>query len=219
MIDFTKYIIQIGIGFYLTNIVGQKIASSYQRKNALELIKRKKAEAEIDSIQSVLLSLITASSERRFAATDLITALTDKPRNDDKIIELRKKNKIKVNEWNINLGILNMKMFNLDLYELSIEIENTIHSEFRKSHSEINSYLDDDDSEHLLKATVHLENVYHNSRKISNRLSIISKDRWEKLTSDNTEQLDLYNLHNASNYVLLKSILNFPKNTLRVPRT
>ncbi|MBS0934232.1 hypothetical protein JK221_12225 [Providencia sp. JGM172] len=219
MFELLKIAIQIGLGFYLTNVVGKKIALSYQKKNSIEQLKTKKAEAEVEKIQAIILNLITISSERRFAATDLIFALEDKEKNQKKIDKLRDENKIKVNEWNISLTVLNMKMFNLDLYNESKLMENTVHYEFRCAHNHIRNYIENNKLSSLEEAKKHLDYAYAATRRISNELASISKERWDTITSDNTEPLSIYNIHKASNWTLIRALFQSSKNGLSVPRS
>lgn len=225
----------------ITALLGNYIATLFQKRNNKTAMNQKKLEDETKNILAISKKISELSSSRRFAAQSLVDSLLDLPIDDSRITSLRTTYKEEVKKWNTSLSSLNIDLFSINLHHLAyellegtdnstnvnhIDLHNTdylprgIHANFYEAHLLINEFLTRQPTNHhlLLRASLNLNSSFSSTRKMSQYLLQASNDKWTDMLNDYTDEFSVHNLEHATLLTLIRAVFHPKPHHLRVKR-
>jgi len=240
------FISKITIQFFCARIIGHYIADYYQSRKQFLLVKQKKVEKDAQVILDISKKITESALARRNAAVVLVDSLSkslffiSKGSKTELVKELEKQEEIRdnyrkeVKNWNKELTLINIDLYNIGLsntaiyelegicdYDMNLNenyISRGLHADFFKVHLLIKDYINSEDKnqkklDYVLKI---LEIVDNEIRNLSKKLILKSNEKWDLLSYNFTEPLSKDNYERASTWKLFIALFYQKSSFLRI---
>lgn len=210
-------IFKIIITFIFTGVIGTYLSHRIQKKSFLHQIKITQTQKEIERIREITNNIEKDTGMRIFHGRNLIENHISN--NLGEVEKSRSDYKKAVIKWNENLSSYFLELRSLGFTALAFELERNVHENLFKAHRIIDNYIRKGQVVDLEALQTHYSLAFDGLRKISKQLMKMSDDKWSKIKNGNTEQLNQYNLKNASFVTLIFALFHKTPHSLRIYRS